>query len=648
MPVSALPGLTLSLSAMSVLEAAERENRLTLAGSVEELVAFAVPKDKVDPEGYYTVGYDVPDKGFVPEAKVCRVPNGIAANYFDPYMRRRDPDCMLIADEQASDKPTFRSRFGMEFEGVREETLAWLRNQPIAAFFFESGLPGKPLNALAICPANAGFFALGLALLQGIVPLERVLEQGDDYYHEAVVYVAPPFRHTHFDGKQVVVHNRRFDDKDRLHELFSYNLYPGPSAKKGVYGMLLTLGERDEVPWTTAHCSTVKVVTPYDNVTTIMHEGASGGGKSEMLEHMHRTADGRLQLGRNLVTDDIRYVAIPRGCQLKPVTDDMALCHPGLQHHRDGTANRLWLMDAERAWFVRVNHIDRYGIDPHMESMSIHPPGPLLFLNIEAKPGATALIWEHIEDEPGKPCPNPRLVVPREYIPDVVEGSVPVAIRSFGVRCPPCTREKPTYGIMGLFHVLPPSLAWLWRLVAPRGHGNPSIVDQGGMQSEGVGSYWPFATGRKVDQANILLNQIVDTASTLFVLIPNQHIGSWEVGFAPQWVAREYLSRRGGGSFRREELSKARCPLLGYHRETIQVEGQIIGTWFFDVAKQPEVGEEAYNAGAQQLRKFFHDQLSSFLHEDLEPLGKKIIQACLDDASADEYAELIPYGEDAE
>ena len=109
-------------------------------------------------------------------------------------------------------------------------------------------------------------------------------------------------------------------------------------------------------------------------------------------------------------------------------------------------------------------------------------------------------------------------------------------------------QENPTYGIMGLFHVLDPALAWLWRLVAPRGHGNPSIVDQEGMQSEGVGSYWPFATGRKVDQANILLKQIVETPDTMFVLIPNQHIGAWEVGFGGQWLAREYLSRQGGSA----------------------------------------------------------------------------------------------------
>lgn len=642
MPLQSLPEVTLSFTAMSVLEAAEQAGRLHLAGSADELVKLATPDSslglgEVGPDGRYTVGYEVPGRGFVPEASVCQTKNGVAANYFEAYMRRRDPECMVVGDATHTDKPTFEQRFGEPFTELRTQTIEWLQDQPIAAFFFRTGLPDKPLNALAIAPANAGFFALGLAMLQGIVPLEEILAAGADYHHGAVVYVAPPFRHTRFDGKQVVVHNRRFEDEDNLHELFSYNLYPGPSAKKGVYGMLLTLGERDEDPWTTAHCSTVEVITPYENVTTIMHEGASGGGKSEMLEQMHREADGTLLLGENTVTGDVRKLALARGCELRPVTDDMALCHSDLQH---GDGGKLTLTDAEAAWFIRVNHIEHYGVDPHLEKITIEPPGPLLFLNIDAQPGATSLIWEHTMDEPGKPCPNPRLVMPRKYVPGIVDGPVTVDIRSFGVRCPPCTAEHPTYGIMGLFHVLPPSLAWLWRLVAPRGHGNPSIVDQGGMQSEGVGSFWPFATGRKVDQANILLDQIMETDKTLFVLIPNQHIGCWKVGFAPQWVAREYLARRGAAAFRPGDLAPSRCPLLGLNKHTLQVEGQTIGPWFFDVWQQPEVGEEAYERGSQILTEFFHQQLHQFLEDDLRPLGREIIQACLDGASVEQYAAI--------
>lgn len=628
----------ISRSAMAVLQAAEEANRLTIVETVDQLVELAVPADQCDAHGYFTVAYDVPGRGFVPEARVCRVRNGISANYLEPYMRRRDPDCMVIADEKATDKPTFKGRFGSHFSPLRQETLEWLKTQPLACFFFESGMPGAALNTLAICPANAGFFALGLAMLQGIKPLSHLREQDEDYRIGAIVYIAPVFRHTHFEGKQVVVHNRRQEEVG-LHELFSYNLYPGPSAKKGVYGMLLTIGEQAEVPWTTAHCSTVQVVTPYDNITTIMHEGASGGGKSEMLEGMHREPDGQIELGTNTITGDKRLLSLSRGCDLRPVTDDMALCHPKLQNS-EGQSQKITLIDAEQGWFVRVNHISHYGTDPNLEGLTIDPPGPLLFLNINAVPDSTALIWQHTEDSPGSPCPNPRVILPRNYVPEVVNEPVTVGIRSFGVRCPPCTREKPTYGILGLFHVLPPALAWLWRLVAPRGHGNPSIVSTKGMQSEGVGSYWPFATGRRVDQANILLRQIMETSTTMFVLIPNQHIGSWKVGFAPQWVAREYLARRGATPFRKDELIPSRCPLLGYHRHTVQVEGQTVGTWFFDVSSQPEVGEEAYFAGAKILTDFFHQHLRDFEHADLDPLGRRMIQACLDGASLQEYDAL--------
>ena len=464
-----------------------------LAGSTRELLELAVPCEK---DGWHEVAYEVPGKGRVVEARVCQGRNGIVANYPDPYMRRRDPDCMVIGDNRPTDKPRFAERFGKSFDPVREETLAWMKTQKLAMFAFHAGVQGKGADALAILPENAGFFAYGLGLLQGIIPVEEIPEE---FSPKAIIFVAPPFRHSHFGGKQIVVHNRLEDS----HELFSYNLYPGPSAKKGIYSVLLNSGESEL--WVTMHCSTVQVVTPYENKVVISHEGASGGGKSEMLEHAHRQADGSLLLGRNILTGESRKLTMPSFCDLNPVTDDMALCHPSLEKGR----GKLTLMDAEDAWFIRCNHIDQYGIDPHLEKLTMQPSQDLLFLNIEGQPGATTLIWEHIEDEPGKPCPNPRVIVPRKIIPGVVEGAVDVDVRSLGVRTPPCTADNPTYGIVGLFHLLPPALAWLWRLVAPRGHANPSIVQTEGMSSEGVGSYWPFATGRRVDHANLILNQII-------------------------------------------------------------------------------------------------------------------------------------------
>ena len=61
----------------------------------------------------------MPGRGPVPEAVVNRVRNGVAVNYPEPYMRRRDPDCMVIADDLPTDKPRFRDRYGCEFEGSR-------------------------------------------------------------------------------------------------------------------------------------------------------------------------------------------------------------------------------------------------------------------------------------------------------------------------------------------------------------------------------------------------------------------------------------------------------------------------------------------------------------------------------------------------
>lgn len=601
---------------------------VAIAQSVDELLKLAV-RD-AGPDGWHEVAYEVPGRGRVLEARACAVKNGIAANYEEVYMRRRDPDCMVIGDDQPTDKPTFKERYGTDFAPLRQKTLDWLKTQPLAMFPFYAGVPGKGTEALVIGPDNAGFFALGLAMLQGLIPAAKVPA---DFNPRAVIYVAPPFRHTHFEGRQVVVHNRR----EGMHELFSYNLYPGPSAKKGIYGVLLNLGEKEL--WTTMHCSTVQIVTPYDNKLVVSHEGASGGGKSEMLELVHRQSDGSLLLGRNVVTGEQRTLTLPRSCELRPVTDDMALCHPSLNKG----FGKLTLMDAEEAWFVRVNHINRYGTDPHLEEVTVHPTRPLLFLNIDAHPGSTALIWEHIEDSPGKPCPNPRVIIPRDAVPDVVNKPVDVDIRSFGVRCPPCTRDNPSYGILGLFHILPPALAWLWRLVAPRGHANPSIVQTEGMSSEGVGSYWPFATGRKVEHANILLNQILETPEVRYILIPNQHVGAWETGFMPQWIAREYLARRGGARFSPSQVNAARCPLLGWTPHTILVEGRTVGSWFFEVETQPEVGERAYDVGAEILTAFFHRELEGFRDPDLLRLGRQIIDCCLSGGTLQDYASLIPH-----
>jgi len=596
-----------------------------------------VPRNRADlvqaslggQQNRFEVAYHIPGRGRVVEAEVVRARNGVAVNMLEPYMRRRDPDCMVVADLEPSDKPRFADRFDAPFEDWRDEIITWLTEQPLLVVPFRAGRRESNYDALLIAPANAAFFAAALADLQGMLPPEE-LPAG--FTPRAVVYVAPPFRHTHCGGKQVVIHHRLAE----AHEVFALNLYPGPSAKKGIYGVLLAIGAREG--WVTAHASTVQVITPYDHVTTIMHEGASGGGKSEMLEYAHREPDGRLLFGRNLITDETVHLALPRGCELRPVTDDMTSCHPDIQ--RDG--GRLVVADAEDGWFLRINHINAYGIDPHLERLCLHPAEPLVFLNLHAVPDATCLIWEHIQDAPGVPCPNPRVILPRRAVPGVVDEPVEVDVRSFGIRTPPYLTDSPSYGIVGILHVLPPALAWLWRLVAPRGHANPSITESTALSSEGVGSYWPFATGRRVQQANLLLRQICAHPKTRYVLIPNQHVGCWHVGFMPQWIGREYIARRGGARFRPDQLAPARCPLLGCTLTAMLVEGVQINPWFLQVELQPEVGIAGYDAGGRMLSDFFHRELAPYLEEsDLDSLGRSIIDCCLQGGTVQDYQHLL-------
>ncbi len=592
----------------------------------EEIVALSFGSKDND---VFHVTYDVEGLGEITEASVTRCKNGAVVNYEDDYMRRRDPDCLLVADDNDTDKPKYDDIYDEDFEPLRNATFEWLKKQRLIVLPFKAGGMEYGYDSLLIAPLNAAFFACGLADLQGFIGID---ELSKNFCPKAIIFLAPPFRHTHFDGKQIVIHNRL----KKIHELFSYNLYPGPSAKKGIYGVLLNIGENEG--WVTVHASTVKVITPYDNEIVIMHEGASGGGKSEMIENIHKELDGRIVLGQNTVTGEKNYIELKETCELRPVTDDMALCHPKMKNK----SKKLVVKDAEQGWFLRLDHIKAYGTTPQYEKIFTQPSEPLVFLNIQGTPKSTCLVWEHTIDSDGTPCPNPRVILPRRMVQNVINETVEVDVRSFGVRTPPCTKENPSYGILGMFHILPPALAWIWRLVAPRGHNNPSITASVGMSSEGVGSYWPFATGKMVEQANLLLEQIVYSSNTRYVLIPNQHIGAYKVGFMPQWIAREYIARRGSARFKPEHLNEARCPLLGYSLDSLKVDGQNIRKAFLQPEMQAEVGVEGYDQGAKILTDFFMQEVEKFNTVALDPLGRRIIQLFLSNAPVESYSNLIP------
>lgn len=587
-------------------------------------------------EDRYVVEYEVPGKGMIAEADVVKCKNGPAVNFMEAYMRRRDPHCLYIGDEEPTDKPRFKDAWGYDFAKLRGETMDWLSEQTLVVMPFSLGGKIHGYDSLVVAPLNAAFFAYALANIQDFVSIDEI---GDKYEPRSIIYVAPPFRHTHFDGKQAVVHVR----SDKMHEVFSYNLYPGPSAKKGVFSILLDIGEREG--WITNHASAALLQTPYENELVFMHEGASGGGKSEMLEDIHREGDDRVLLAKNTITGENFYLSIGETCKIYPIADDMVMAHKDMQT----TNHKLTVTDAENGWFLRVDGDKSYGNIPKYERISIHPTEPVEFFNIDGVPGATCLIWEHKMEETGKPCSNPRVILTRDMIDDIVPGedATVVDVRSFGVRMPPSSKENPNYGVMGMVQIIPPALAWLWRLIAPRGFKNPSIADNtkvNKMSSEGVGSYWPFATGKKVTQANMLLKQITDANKTLYILIPNQHIGVYEVGFAGEWITREYLARR-GGTFKAKHLVPARCPLFGYCLDEMKIDGQYVRQTFLRPELQTKLDIEGYDAGAKIITDFFKEELKEFLVPELDPLGKKIIELCLNDAPIEEYEKLTPmYG----
>lgn len=217
-------------------------------------------------------------------------------------------------------------------------------------------------------------------------------------------------------------------------------------------------------------------------------------------------------------------------------------------------------------------------------------------------------------------------------------------MRSFGVRMPPSTVMAPNYGVMGMVQFVPVSIAWLWRLISPRGFKNPSIADSNagsGLKAEGVGSYWPFATGRKVTQANMLLKQMLDAPKTLNILIPNQYIGAYHVGFMGEWLTREYLARR-GGTVRRKHLVESRCPLFGYSLDEMKIDGQYVRQTFLRPELQSKLGFEGYDKGAKILTDFFKEQLEQYLTDELDPMGRQIIELCMSDAPLEEYLRLTP------
>ena len=110
----------------------------------------------------------------------------------------------------------------------------------------------------------------------------------------------------------------------------------------------------------------------------------------------------------------------------------------------------------------------------------------------------------------------------------------------------------------------------------------------------------------------------------------------------PQWIVREYISRRGGAKFNPNSLVPSRLPILGFGVENIKINGQFIRNIFLKPELQVEMGEEGYDKGAKILLDFFKSELRQYDFDQFDPLAKKIVECCLNDGSLQDYLDFIP------
>ncbi len=86
----------------------------------------------------------------------------------------------------------------------------------------------------------------------------------------------------------------------------------------------------------------------------------------------------------------------------------------------------------------------------------------------------------------------------------------------------------------------------------------------------------------------------------------------------------------------------SRLPLLGYTLAEMRMDGQEIRPTFLRTERQSRVGVEAYDIGARILTDFFKSELRQYLTDELDPLGRQIIELCLRDAPVEAYEALTP------
>ena len=119
----------------------------------------------------------------------------------------------------------------------------------------------------------------------------------------------------------------------------------------------------------------------------------------------------------------------------------------------------------------------------------------------------------------------------------------------------------------------------------------------------------------------------------------------YRIGFAGEWIAREYLARRGGVV--REETA-------GTWRKMSAVwlfAGRNENRWADDPSEVPatgtavasKLGEEGYDKGAKIITDFFKEELEQYTTcRSWTRWEERSIELCMNDAPLEAYLELTP------
>ena len=91
-----------------------------------------------------------------------------------------------------------------------------------------------------------------------------------------------------------------------------------------------------------------------------------------------------------------------------------------------------------------------------------------------------------------------------------------------------------------------------------------------------------------------------------------------------------------------KHLAKSRCPLFGYSLDEMKIDGQYVRQTFLRPELQSKLGFEGFDAGTKILTDFFKEQLPQFLTDALDPVGRQIIELCLNDAPLEDYLAITP------